>query len=103
MVQRILPVPYDHCRVRTPMQVTWGTDMLLTPLTEAAKRGLALVKIHSHPGGFETFSECDDAADRALFPSIYGWMDDDQPHASAIMLPDGRLVGRDRHEDEMVG
>lgn len=94
MVQRILPVPYDHCLVRTPMQVTWGTDVLLTPLTEAAKRGLALVKIHSHPGGFEAFSECDDAADRALFPSIYGWMEDGQPHASVIMLPDGRLVGR---------
>jgi hypothetical protein len=94
MVQQIVPVPYDDCRVRTPMQVAWSTDLLLPPLTEAAKRGLALVKIHSHPGGFEAFSAYDDAADRALFPSIYGWMEDDQPHASALMLPDGRLIGR---------
>src|SRR5262245_31486013 len=56
MVQRIVPIPYDSCQVRTPMQVTWGTDVLLTPLAEAAQQGLALVKIHSHPGSFESFS-----------------------------------------------
>jgi len=94
MVQKIVPVASDHCRVRTPMRVTWGTDLLLTPLAEAVQQGLALVKIHSHPGGFAGFSACDDASDRALFPSIYGWMENDQPHASAIMLPDGRLIGR---------
>lgn len=92
--RQMIPVPYDQCSTRTPVRVTWSTDVLLPHLTEAAKRGLAVVKIHSHPGGLEEFSEWDDASDRDLFASVYGWMDDEHPHASAIMLPDGRVFGR---------
>ena len=92
--QMIFPIPYDQCLVRTPMRVTWSTDTLIPLLTEASKRGLALVKIHSHPSGFAEFSSTDDASDRDLFPSVYGWMNDESPHASAVMLPDGRIFGR---------
>jgi len=63
-------------------------------LEKAARQGLAVVKIHSHPGGGEAFSWWDDTADRTLFASIYGWIENEQPHASAIMLPDRRIVGR---------
>jgi hypothetical protein len=45
-------------------------------------------------GDFPQHSETDDEADRRLFPSIYGWMDSNYPHASAIMLPSGRIIGR---------
>jgi hypothetical protein len=93
-VHRIIPVAYDACPVRMRDRVTWPTDLLPLLLTEAGKKGLALLKIHSHPGGWPQFSEFDDAADCELFPSVYGWMDDDQPHASAVMLPDGRIFGR---------
>lgn len=90
----IFPVPYDQCSIRTPSRITWSTETLLPVLTEAAKKGLSIVKIHSHPGGFEEFSETDDKSDRDLFLSAYGWFDDESPHASAIMLPDGRIFGR---------
>lgn len=92
--RQVIPISYDQCGARTPVRVTWVTDVLLPHLTEAAKRGLAVVKVHSHPGGLEQFSEWDDASDRDLFASVYGWMDDEHPHASAIMLPDGRVFGR---------
>jgi ThiF family/Prokaryotic homologs of the JAB domain len=92
--RQIIPVPYNQCSTRTPVRVTWSTDVLLPHLSEAAKRGLAVVKIHSHPGGLEKFSEWDDASDHDLFASVYGWMDNEYPHASAIMLPDGRIFGR---------
>lgn len=92
--QMIFPIPYDQCLVRTPMRVTWSTETLIPLLAEASKRGLALVKIHSHPGGFAEFSSTDDASDRDLFPSVYGWMNDESPHASAVMLPDGQIFGR---------
>lgn len=92
--QMVFPISYDQCKKRTPVRVTWTTEALLPLLSEASKRGLAIVKIHSHPGGFEEFSKWDDASDRDLFSSVYGWMDDEQPHASAVMLPDGRLFGR---------
>jgi hypothetical protein len=90
----IFPVPYDQCSIRTPWRITWSTDVLLPVLTEAAKKNLAIIKIHSHPGGLEEFSETDDNSDRDLFDSVYGWFDDEAPHASAIMLPDGRIFGR---------
>jgi hypothetical protein len=92
--QMVFPIPYDQCLVRTPMRVTWSTETLVPLLAEASRRGLALVKIHSHPGGLAEFSSTDDDSDRDLFPSIYGWMNDELPHASAIMLPDGRMFGR---------
>lgn len=99
-VRKIVPVPYEECSVRTPLRVSWSTDRVLPPLLdEAARRGLALLKIHSHPGGLAEFSETDDESDRALFPSVYGWTDDDHPHASAIMLPSGHIFGRIVKED----
>jgi hypothetical protein len=63
-------------------------------LEEASRRGGALVKVHSHPGGFPRFSRYDDNSDTDLFSSIHGWFDDDFPHASAVMLPDGVMFGR---------
>lgn len=99
-VRKIVLVPYDACRVRTPVRITWSTDTILPPLLEeAARRDLALLKIHSHPGGFAEFSETDDESDRALFPSVYGWTDGENPHASAIMLPSGCVFGRVIKED----
>src|ERR1700755_184963 len=58
--KQVIPVPYDRCETRTPVRVTWSTDVLLPHLTEVSKRGLAVVKVHSHPGGLEEFSEWDD-------------------------------------------
>src|SRR5947209_4048476 len=58
------------------------------------KHGMAVVKIHSHLGGPEKFSPVDDASDKALFDSIYGWTGDENPHVSCIMLPDGKIFGR---------
>lgn len=99
-VRKIQPVPYEACTVRTPLRVTWPTDQVLPQLLEEAlRRGLALLKIHSHPGGLAEFSKTDDASDRILFPSVYGWTNGEHPHASAIMLPDGHIFGRVVKED----
>ena len=92
LVRRLAPVPYDACQVRTPDRVTWNTDVLPPLLEEAAREGLAIVKIHGHAQP-SPFSAVDDYSDRALFPSIHAWTDVG-PHASAIMYPDGRMIGR---------
>ncbi|MYJ96808.1 MAG: ThiF family adenylyltransferase [Proteobacteria bacterium] len=92
LVRRLAPVPYDACQVRTPDRVTWNTDVLPPLLEEAAREGLAIVKIHGH-GQPSPFSAVDDYSDRALFPSIHAWTDGG-PHASAIMYPDGGMIGR---------
>jgi len=93
-VREIVPIPYAECRVRTSDRVTWSTERLVPLLETAAKRDLAVLKIHSHPGGYRKFSAIDDASDLDIFASIYGWTDSAFPHGSAIMLPDGSLFGR---------
>jgi len=93
-VRSIVPIPYDECKARTPDRVTWSTRRLIPLLEEAGRRDLAILKIHSHPGGYPQFSSVDDESDTDLFNSVFGWTDSEFPHASAVMLPDGRLFGR---------
>lgn len=93
-VHKIKLIPYEECRERTPVRVTWSTESLIPLLEEASKTGEAILKIHSHPGWYPKFSETDDIADSELFQSVYGWTDDDAPHASCVMLPDGKMFGR---------
>lgn len=91
---QVIPIPYEACTERTPLRVSWPTSLLLPQMPTAMRRGLAVVKIHSHRGDWRFFSEVDDASDRDLFASVYGWFDGDQPHASCVMLPDGEIFGR---------
>ena len=93
-VRSVVPIPYGECKVRTPDRITWSTQRLIPLLEEASKRDLAILKIHSHPGGYPQFSSVDDEADADLFNSVFGWTDSKFPHASAVMLPDGRMFGR---------
>jgi hypothetical protein len=93
-VRSIVPIPYDECRVRTPDRVTWSTQRLIPLLEEAARNDSAILKIHSHPGGYAQFSSVDDESDSDLFNSVFGWTDSHFPQASAVMLPGGRMFGR---------
>lgn len=98
LVREVHPVPHERC-TRAPDRVTWPTGLLRPLLERATDEGLAILKIHGHPSGYPRFSAVDDAADAALFPSVHGWTDGDHPHASAIMLSDGRVLGRAHHAD----
>jgi hypothetical protein len=94
LAREIFPVPYEACSVRAMDQVTWSTDLMPPLLERARKEGLGLVKVHSHPTLYRRFSPIDDVSDRALFPAIHTWVDDDRPHGSAVMLADGTMFGR---------
>lgn len=94
LLQELHPIPYDQCFERREDFVHWPTDFINPLLVKAAKKGLAILKIHCHPGNYEKFSEIDDESDQSLFNSIHAWLDDKLPHASCVMLPDGRLFGR---------
>ncbi len=93
-LRTLVPIPYEECKVRSPDRVTWSTRRLVPLLEEAARRDLAVLKVHSHPGGYDRFSDTDDASDADLFNSVSSWTDSHHPHCSAIMLPDGRMFGR---------
>lgn len=93
-VNDIHPIPYSDCPQRRPDCVSWSTTSVIPLLQRASQDGLAVLKIHSHPGGYERFSEVDDQSDSDFFASVHGWTDTDDPHASSVMLPDGRMFGR---------
>lgn len=99
LVHELILIPYDQCSIRKSNLIKWSTQIIIPYLEKAAKKGLGILKIHSHPGGLNAFSETDDISDKELFESVYGWMDDEEPHASAIMLPDGKIFGRIFHPD----
>lgn len=94
VAREVHPIPYEQCSARAPRRVTWLTDAIAPLLDHAEARGLTVVKVHSHPTGYEQFSATDDEGDRKLMPAIRDWFDIDLHHASAVMLPDGRMFGR---------
>jgi hypothetical protein len=59
------------------------------------RAGLSIVKIHSHPGGYDQFSQLDDESDSALSISFDGLFQEGRMHGSAVMLPDGSIFGRE--------
>ena len=81
---------------RADRHVTWPFGKHLPPdrIAEIDRSGQSIVTIHSHPNGCPTFSSVDDENDREIFQSICNWFDDGRVNGSAIMLPDGRIVGR---------
>ena len=93
LLRKLFLIPHESCSVRAPDRVTWPTELIVPLLQEAAAKGMAIVKIHGHRG-YDQFSWVDDISDRALFPSVAAWVDDDQPHGSAILMDDGRIFGR---------
>jgi len=106
LVKSLHLVPHEACTERSPVTVAWPTDIMVPWLQEADRRGLSVVKIHSHPRDYLQFSAQDDRSDAALFPCIADWVSADVPHASVVMLSDGRMFGRafnsDRAFDPLV-
>lgn len=94
LVKELLLIPYEACYERRGDFVHWPTELINPLLEKAARRGDAILKIHCHPGYYEKFSAIDDQSDQELFTSIHAWIDSGLPHASCVMLPDGRLFGR---------
>ena len=95
LVAEQLHLPHDRSSRQT-RRVTWPFGDHLPPerITELDRDGQSIVTIHSHPNGQAAFSPLDDENDRVLFPSVCSWFDDGRVNGSAIMLPDGRIVGR---------
>jgi ThiF family protein len=94
LVQEVILIPHESCYERTGFLVHWPTNIIIPLLEKAVRNNLAILKIHCHPGWYEQFSYIDDESDLKLFRSIHSWLDNSLPHASCIMLPDGRIFGR---------
>lgn len=94
LVNDLKLIPYNECQHRENDVITWSTNSIHEYFKRVAESDYALLKIHSHPGGYERFSNTDDVSDLEFFDSAFGWSSTDHPHASAIMLPSGKIFGR---------
>lgn len=94
MVYKVLLIPHERCHERSPLRVSWPAALGFDLYNEAMFKGMAIVKIHSHLTHYADFSETDDFADLELFSSLHGWTDDGLPHASAVMMQGGDMIGR---------
>ena len=94
VAREVHPIPYKKCTERTPLRVTWPTDVIAPLLDRAEEHGWTVIKSHSHPNGRARFSETDDEGDHKLIPAIRDWFDDDFFHGSVVMLPNGEMFGR---------
>ncbi|MGN6604530.1 MAG: HesA/MoeB/ThiF family protein [Ginsengibacter sp.] len=99
MVNEVVVIPYELCRIREENLVRWPFTYLEDMLMRAHEKNLSILKIHSHPTGYEKFSDLDDFNDKDVFRSFNGWLDHEEFNASAVMLPDGRIFGRFVYDD----
>ena len=99
LVNEIVVIPHELCRIREENLVKWPFTYLENMLMKAHKKKLSVLKIHSHPTGYPKFSGIDDRNDKDVFRSINGWLDHGECNASAVMLPDGRIFGRFVYDD----
>lgn len=93
LVKDIFLVSYSECVHRSAGLVKWNLRCIHPLLSKASKEAFSILYIHSHPTGYSTFSSTDNDNDEHLYDAFYGYAEDG-PHASAIMLPDGRIFGR---------
>ena len=94
VVREVYPVLGHWYREHSKNRVAWSTDALEPLLEIADQDNLSVIKVHSHPSGYAQFSDVDDHGDQQLLPMIRDWLEDNHPHGSAVMLPDGQLFGR---------
>jgi hypothetical protein len=94
LVRQIMAISNDVCIERSPTSIIWSTDIMIPWIELADSENLSIVKIHSHPGFYPTFSPQDDDSDRALLPCLAEWVSAPVPHASVVMLSDGSMFGR---------
>jgi hypothetical protein len=84
-------IPYSEC-VRSETAITWPGGYIEQAIDRADAEQLALILIHSHPGGLFAFSDVDDASDGQAIPGLFQAHGD--LHGSAIMTPDGAIRAR---------
>lgn len=92
LVRDAILVPYADCTRREPDRITWPGSWLEAAIDASEEDDLALVLIHSHPGGLFAFSDVDDESDRQVIPGLFEALG--PLHGSAIMTPNGAVRAR---------
>lgn len=91
VVREAIPVPHSECR-RARDALIWPGRRIEDAIDRAERDELALILIHSHPGGLFAFSDTDDRSDEATMPSLFQAFG--ELHGSAVMTPQGAVRAR---------
>lgn len=75
-------------------RITWDNNRFLPILRMADEKGFGVGIIHSHPGGFDSFSTIDDENEKRLFQLAFNRNGSLPIHASFVMTPPQNLIGR---------
>jgi hypothetical protein len=92
LVKEIIKIPDEECTVRTKDAIRWPGAYLEKAIDLAEAGNLAIVLIHSHPGGLYAFSGTDDDSDKTVLPTLFQALG--ELHGTAIMTPDGAVRAR---------
>jgi hypothetical protein len=93
-VHEIFEIPLDACSLRSSIAVRWNVQLLVPVLERALKRGLCILKIHSHPDRVEQFSIQDDESDRAIVSTVESILGRSPALITAFMTPGGEVHAR---------
>lgn len=97
LVKEVVTVPHAECE-RSSSRLTWPGDYIDKAIEIADQDDLSLVFIHSHPNGYEDFSDLDDESDREIIPPVFAsrrsLLAEATVHGSAIMMPSGAIRAR---------
>lgn len=92
LANRAILIPHAQCARRHEDGLVWPGSYIEKAIDEAEADGHSLVLIHSHPGGYLSFSDLDDQSDQLVMPGLIEAVE--QRHGSAIMVPDGSIRAR---------
>ena len=90
--QHMILVPHEKCEQRQADFLVWPGNYLEQAIDVAEAADLAIILMHSHPGGMFDFSMADDASDKRVIPSLFHACGN--LHGTAIMTPDGAIRAR---------
>jgi len=92
LARELILIPQDQCSERRPDYISWPGEYLEAAIDQAEQEGLSILPVHSHPGGYLSFSETDDNSDYSVIPCLHQAIE--VPHGSAIMVGNGAMRAR---------
>lgn len=93
-VRHFTPVPNGSVISSSRAHITWETADFIRSLRRAREQGEVLAIVHSHPAGFDRFSEQDDRNEVDLVALARKRNGSATALLSIVIVPDGRAFGR---------
>lgn len=90
----IRAIPEEDRVSASPLHITWCTRGLVRELGRAARDGLNLGIVHTHPGGRAVFSDQDDRNEADLARAICNRYGPSHPFISLLLAGDGGMAAR---------